>query len=460
MKRLAVLLALSAAPVEAVTPDEALAQLREIYSTQGVAAADAYLLDTVEDARAAGTFGPSWAIIMVAGGNLVIQQGCSYERGLSRLAIGQSLATEAGNVALAEAATAWRAVHLAELGLTERAAKTAAPLTRPWEATLGPDWAAALEERLADPPPTRQSPAFDRCEAQIAEAYQLMLSGQIEAARSRLLGIYFPEELLDVPVLRLTNALRTLLLYRAAIALDAPEDANQSLATMAALLADPGSSPLALRGDLLLDPKDEDMTKDIVGALATLDDGQPLVEVAQRWKDESFGGVVNDRSALIDETVRAILREDYRQALNLIDQIIATPSLSDDQRREWEAIKVGPRAYLDLQEGRGIDREEIQAALIVQLDEARSFIGAMIGAQTLVGVLREAGETDAAVEAAATAWRHFRQQGTRSTEAMAGQAEALRPMLDNAIADAFTSAGDAQCIEIGFGEVCTQRLTR
>ncbi|MEM6729276.1 MAG: hypothetical protein AAF618_12310 [Pseudomonadota bacterium] len=468
---LSVAVSLLAAPVAALTPDDAMAELRAILADpeKGLEA-DAFATEALKAAKAAGPLDVGWTVLLVAQAGLGMEGFCRFERGRALLDEAVVLADARQSPWHSGFARAWRAYHLARYGLTAAARQDLARLSDPVGTYLNETYATGLDRHLSFSGRLAESEGVVTCAEVLLEAIDLLEIGDYEQAWSFLVGMYLPPEITADPEALIFNM--AVVMGQTEAAANLGRDNTEAMVTpLLTDMSEPGSAPPALRRDLA--ESTGSVRAQLLTTMIALADNAENSDASQaqraillRWVDE-MGGAVSDELTAVERMVGAVARADWVAALAAADDVLADPGVDAHRRKSVGIRRTGLAALVDFDAGRHVDLDALARDFRAIFADDTLISGTKLDlAIFLTHVFDWTNNGAYAHYAGLEAWRYLRfvqdsqfQQG----EAVTAQARLLRGTADIAIKHGFDIAAQPPdgnvppglCQEVLDIEICT-----
>ncbi len=443
----ATLTLLTSGPTQAQTPDpqDVLSQMSRMLDQRGTALeVDVFFSAALGEARSAGPLSPDWARPMVVTANLIIEGLCKYERGLALLDEAEVLADVNGDAFTANFAQAWKGYHRARFGLSDIAQEGFDGLPEPLAIYLDPELARDALSFVIEYQTVESSPGFLACTELMQEASRLMSAGNLEEARSFLLGLYLPPELQRDPIVVIANATVAM---NIATLLDqmGRDDSSDYVKRAIDDLTVTGSNPPALRPELIDNPQNAELLADILAGLSAGTGQEPHLATARRWLEglRAFDPLADTRDieAQLDQ---AIANADWAKAVAAVEALLAEPNLGDGLFAPYVAQRESFQAMADAGNGEPIDHEALGAAFANLFAAPNVAAQLRIDAASLITqAFRVGGQGYLAYLTGVETWRYLlnvQSANAQSGDAVAAQGQRIRVAADVAIWSGFDVA--------------------
>ncbi|UOA30211.1 hypothetical protein [Pseudosulfitobacter sp. DSM 107133] len=465
----ALLALMLAQPVQAQSPADLLNDVDRILADGGGLGLDVELTRALRAARAQGPLDPDWAQVMVVTASLIATGLCKAERALDLYDNALTVAQDAPE--MQHFVRIWRAYTYAYFGRPDLARADLDRVTVDPSRYLEDEYATQLQGWLDAPVSVSDSPGFLKCTEVARDAAALFNAGDLDQARSLLIGLNLPEVLAQEPLVRISN-LSTLSLL-AVISGRMGQDDSAVFDRIIADLSVPDVTPPTLRPEMVADAGHAQMVADVLDMVVNSDrtgtGAAARRTTAQRWLE---GLAPQDAQAAIRALSFAV--NDYRiagnwpRAAQAVQELLALPDLDADVRAMSEVELVELQSYIAVAEGRPVDHIALANAFRAVFDTDGIAAAVRVDvAGRLVGAFDHAGHAYLAHVAGIEVWQYMRdvQRATaQAGDSVAGQGKVLRATADITIADGFDVAAQPPdgtppppglCQEVVGIELCT-----
>lgn len=466
---LALLALMLALPVLAQTPAQLLGDVDRILDENGGLGLDVELTRALHAARAQGPLDPDWAQVMVVTANLIATGLCKAERALDLY--DSALTVAQGTPEMQQFVRIWRAYTYGYFGRPDLARADLEQVTVDPAKYLEGDYAAQLQGWLDGPVSVTDSPGFLKCTQIASDAADLFNAGDLDQARSLLIGLNLPEVLAQEPLVRISNL--SVLSLLAVISGRMGQDDSAVFDRIITDLSLPDVTPPTLRPEMVADAGNAQMVADVLDMVVNSDragtGAASRRTIAQRWL---AGLAPQDAQAQIRALGFAV--NDYRiagnwpRAAQAVQELLALPDLDADVRAMAEVELVELHSYIAVAEGRPVDHIALANAFRAVFDTEGIAAAVRVDvAGRLVRAFDHAGHGYLAHLAGIEVWTYMRdvQRATaQAGESVAGQGKTLRATADITIADGFDVAAQPPdgtppppglCQEVVGIELCT-----
>ncbi|KEJ94335.1 hypothetical protein SAMN05444149_11350 [Pseudosulfitobacter pseudonitzschiae] len=464
----ALLALMLAQPVQGQSPADLLNDVDRILADGGGLALDVELTRALRAARAEGPLGPDWAQVMVVTANLIATGLCKAERALDLYDSALTVAQDAPE--MQQFVRIWRAYTYAYFGRPDLARADLDRVTVDPATYLERDYAAQLQGWLAGPVSVSDSPGFLKCTQVASDAADLFNAGDLDQARSLLIGLNLPEVLAQEPLVRISNL--SVLSLLAVISGRMGQDDSAVFDRIITDLSVPDVTPPTLRPDMVTDAGHAQMVADVLDMVVNSDragGSDSRRATAQRWLD---GLAPQDAQAQVRKLSFAVndhrIAGDWHRAAQTVQALLALPDLDADLRAMAEVELVELQSYIAVAEGRPVDHIALANAFRTVFDTDGIAVAVRVDvAGRLVGAFDHAGHGYLAHVAGIEVWQYMRdvQRATaQAGDSVAGQGKVLRATADITIADGFDVAAQPPdgtppppglCQEVVGIELCT-----
>lgn len=300
-------------------------------------------------------------------------------------------------------------------------------------------------------------------------------TGDLDQARSLLIGLNLPDVLAEEPLVRIAN-LSTLSLLALISRRMGQDDTDAVYDQIITYLSVPDITPPALRPDMVADAGNAQMVADVLDMVVNSDragaGAAARRATAQRWLES-----LDARGTQAEVRALSFAVNDFRSTANwtrateTVQALLARTDLDPDLRAMSEIKLAELQSYIAVAEGRPIDHIALANAFRAVFDTEDIAAPVRVDvAGRLVGAFEHGGHGYLAHTAGIEVWHYMRdvQRATaQAGESVAGQSKTLRDTADITIANGFdvtarppdgTPPPQGLCQEIVEIEVCTVLL--
>lgn len=424
-----------ALPLRAETSDpiDILRDFDALIDQHGALGMDALMSRALQDARTQGALAPEWSQVMVVTAVLIVSGLGKYERAMALLDEARALAETTGFEQGRIMALQYRAYVKARYGLTEAAAADIALTGQSAETLFDPETLSDFETSMRQTGGVAQSIGLARNDTLLGEATTFLQEGNLDEARSFLLGLRLPEYLAGEKTVRQFNLAVSSLLGFVETLRQSP-DAQRHYDQLVADMTAPGSNPPAIRPDLIETPDDVALILDMAQTLVDVDKANAFPQrtaLARKWISDLAEQDPRARERHLSLAItNARAAAEWAQAAQYLVELLELPSLDAESRAMKRAELAELRAYAALADGEEIDPSELSDAFgALYAEPTTQPINRFLSASLIVEALQEGRHPYLASLAGTQIYREFMallRSRVQSGETMAAQSAFFR----------------------------------